>query len=160
TIATLLLTLLQCGVADAFAVWQKVIRPAMAANTILMAMPCQDTDTVKMIVVSCTFGSYGPIMAAYDKGDKLSWDKQSKRGLLVGIHGLFSGRYCDLVKRVTCRTRVPIGLYPYHIEEKMTIKELAMEEEMEENEGLKVVLEHIEYVISDSDSDLESTSSS
>ncbi|GJW10117.1 reverse transcriptase domain-containing protein [Tanacetum coccineum] len=34
---------------------------------------------------------------------------------------------------------------------------LAMEEEVEENEGLKEVWEHMEYVISDSDSDLEST---
>ncbi|GJX69095.1 hypothetical protein Tco_0304822 [Tanacetum coccineum] len=33
-------------------------------------------------------------------------------------------------------------------------------EEVEENEGLKEVWEKIEYVISDSDSDLESTASS
>nr|GEY99445.1 reverse transcriptase domain-containing protein [Tanacetum cinerariifolium] len=88
-------------------------------------------------------------------------------GLLAGIHGLFSGRYYGLIKRVTCgypwprpgettrtlkfrwrtvfatgrrsfielgmglgikrtnrRTRVPISLYPCHIEEKMTIKEI------------------------------------
>ncbi|GJR61802.1 hypothetical protein Tco_1503964 [Tanacetum coccineum] len=95
------------------------------------------------------------------------------------------------MKRTNRRTRVPIGLYPCHIEEKMTIKEvrgesvmkwktkvitkegivikfpgkfhgykLATEEEVEENEGLEEVWEHIEYVISDSDPDLESTSSS
>ncbi|GKC76220.1 hypothetical protein Tco_1126994, partial [Tanacetum coccineum] len=85
------------------------------------------------------------------------------------------------MKRTNRRTRVPIGLYPCHIEEKMTIKEvrgesvmewktkvttkegivikfpgkfrgykLAMEEEVEENEGLKEVWEKMEYVISDS----------
>ncbi|GKD08886.1 hypothetical protein Tco_1188571, partial [Tanacetum coccineum] len=37
---------------------------------------------------------------------------------------------------------------------------LATEEEVEENEGLKEVWEQMEYVISDSDSDLESTASS
>nr|GEW65389.1 reverse transcriptase domain-containing protein [Tanacetum cinerariifolium] len=50
-------------------------------------------------------------------------------------------------------TRVPIGLYPCHIEEKITIKEfpgkfrgykLATEKVVEENEGLKEVWEHIE----------------
>ncbi|GJZ61005.1 reverse transcriptase domain-containing protein [Tanacetum coccineum] len=92
------------------------------------------------------------------------------------------------MKRTNRRTRVPIGLYPCHIEEKMTIKEvkgesvmewktkvttkegvviqfpgkfhgykLTTEEEVEENEGLKEVWEKMEYVISDSDSDLEST---
>ncbi|GJV69407.1 putative reverse transcriptase domain-containing protein [Tanacetum coccineum] len=73
------------------------------------------------------------------------------------------------MKRTNHRTRVPIGLYPCHIEEKMTIKEvkgesvmewktkLTTEEEVEENEGLKEVWEKMEYVISDSDSDLEST---
>ncbi|GJS53416.1 hypothetical protein Tco_0626778 [Tanacetum coccineum] len=70
------------------------------------------------------------------------------------------------MKRTNRRTRVLIGLYPCHIEEKMTIKqflgkfrryESASEEEVEENEGLKEVWEKIEYVISDSDSDLEST---
>ncbi|GJX14793.1 hypothetical protein Tco_0206551 [Tanacetum coccineum] len=95
------------------------------------------------------------------------------------------------MKRTNRRTRVPIGLYPCHIEEKMTIKEvkgesvmewktkvttkegvviqfpgkfrgykLTTEEEVEENEGLKEVWEKMEYVISDSDSDLESTASS
>nr|GEX32384.1 hypothetical protein [Tanacetum cinerariifolium] len=92
------------------------------------------------------------------------------RGLLAGIHGLFSGRYCGLVRRVTYgypwpglgeatetlgtvfatgrrsfsepgtglrmkrtnrRTRVPIGLYPFHIEEKMTINEVRGESIME-----------------------------
>ncbi|GJR43426.1 hypothetical protein Tco_1311529 [Tanacetum coccineum] len=74
------------------------------------------------------------------------------------------------MKRTNRRTQVPIGLYPCHIKEKMTIKEvrgesvmewktkvttkdgivikfpgkfrgykLAMEEEVEENEGLKEV---------------------
>ncbi|GJX02518.1 hypothetical protein Tco_0186431 [Tanacetum coccineum] len=69
------------------------------------------------------------------------------------------------------RTRVPIGLCPCHIEEKMTIKEIREEsvmewktklttkDEVEENKGLKEVWEKIEYVISDSDSDLESTAS-
>ncbi|GJS87340.1 reverse transcriptase domain-containing protein [Tanacetum coccineum] len=73
------------------------------------------------------------------------------------------------MKRTNHRTRVPIGLYPCHIEEKMTIKEvkgesviewntkLTSKEEVEENEGLKEVWEKMEYVISDSDSDLEST---
>nr|GEY82205.1 putative reverse transcriptase domain-containing protein [Tanacetum cinerariifolium] len=37
---------------------------------------------------------------------------------------------------------------------------LAMEEEVEENEGLKEVWEQMEYVISDSDSDFKSTTSS
>ncbi|GJU13504.1 hypothetical protein Tco_1135900 [Tanacetum coccineum] len=37
---------------------------------------------------------------------------------------------------------------------------LAMKEEVKENEGLKKVWEQMEYVISDSDSDLESTTSS
>ncbi|GJT36335.1 hypothetical protein Tco_0926754 [Tanacetum coccineum] len=64
------------------------------------------------------------------------------------------------MKRTNHRTRVPIGLYPCYIEEKMTIKELTSEEEVEENEGLKEVWEKMEYVISDSESDLESTSSS
>ncbi|GJT60044.1 putative reverse transcriptase domain-containing protein [Tanacetum coccineum] len=92
------------------------------------------------------------------------------------------------MKRTNRRTQVPIGLYPCHIKEKMTIKEvrgesvmewktkvttkegivikfpgkfpgykLATKEEVEENEGLKEVWEQMEYVISDSDSDLEST---
>ncbi|GJZ21932.1 hypothetical protein Tco_0558971 [Tanacetum coccineum] len=95
------------------------------------------------------------------------------------------------MKRTNRRTRIPIGLYPCHIEEKMTIKEvkgesvmewktkvatkegtvikfpgkfhgykLATEEEVKKNEGLKEVWEQMEYVISDSDSDLESTASS
>ncbi|GKB95871.1 hypothetical protein Tco_0982008 [Tanacetum coccineum] len=95
------------------------------------------------------------------------------------------------MKRTNRRTRVPIGLYPCHIEEKMTTKEvkgesvmewetkvttkegvviqflgkfrgykLTTEEEVEENEGLKEVWEKMEYVISDNDSDLESTTSS
>nr|GEX93502.1 hypothetical protein [Tanacetum cinerariifolium] len=81
------------------------------------------------------------------------------------------GNYRDFgtglrMKRTNRRTRVLIGLYPCHIEEKMTIKEfpgkfrgnkLATEKEVEENEGLKEVWEQIEYVISDGDSDLEST---
>ncbi|GJZ53084.1 reverse transcriptase domain-containing protein [Tanacetum coccineum] len=92
------------------------------------------------------------------------------------------------MKRTNRRTRVPIGLYPCHIKEKMTIKEvkgesvmewktkvttkegvviqfprkfrgykLTSEEEVEENERLKEVWEKMGYVISDSDSDLEST---
>ncbi|GJU39781.1 putative reverse transcriptase domain-containing protein [Tanacetum coccineum] len=92
------------------------------------------------------------------------------------------------MKRTNRRTRVPIGLYPCHIEEKITIKKvkgesvmewktkviikegvviqfpgkfhgykLTTEEEVEENKGLKEVWEKMEYVISDSDSDLEST---
>ncbi|GJS91023.1 reverse transcriptase domain-containing protein [Tanacetum coccineum] len=92
------------------------------------------------------------------------------------------------MKRTNRRNRVPISLYPCHIKEKMSIKEvkgesvmkwktkvttkegivikfigkfrgykLATEEEVEENEGLKEVWEQMEYVISDSDSDLEST---
>ncbi|GJV41170.1 hypothetical protein Tco_1419610 [Tanacetum coccineum] len=64
------------------------------------------------------------------------------------------------MKRTNRRTHVPIGLYPCHIEENITIKELATDEKVEENEGLKVVWEQIEYVISVSDSDLESTASS
>ncbi|GKE03241.1 hypothetical protein Tco_1395259 [Tanacetum coccineum] len=95
------------------------------------------------------------------------------------------------MKRTNRRTRVPIGLYPCHIKEKMTIKEvrgesvmewkknvttkdgivikfpgkfhgykLVTEEEVEENEGLKEVWEQMEYVISDSNSNLESTASS
>ena len=95
------------------------------------------------------------------------------------------------MKRTNRRTRVPIDLYPCHIKEKMTIKEvkgesvmkyktnvttkdgivikfpgkfrgykLATEEEVEENEGSKEVWEQMEYVISGSDSDLESTTSS
>nr|GFB59482.1 hypothetical protein [Tanacetum cinerariifolium] len=95
------------------------------------------------------------------------------------------------MKRTYRRTRVPIGLYPCYIKEKMTIKKvkgelimkwktkvttkegiviklpgkfcrykLATEEEVEENEGLKEVWEWMEYVISDSDSDLESKTSS
>nr|GEU46564.1 reverse transcriptase domain-containing protein [Tanacetum cinerariifolium] len=94
------------------------------------------------------------------------------------------------MKRTNRRTRVLIDLYPCHIEEKMTIKEvrgesvmewktkvttkegivikfprkfrrykLATKEEVEENEGLKEVWEQMEYVISDSDSDLESIAS-
>ncbi|GJR54367.1 hypothetical protein Tco_1404888 [Tanacetum coccineum] len=94
------------------------------------------------------------------------------------------------MKRTNRRTRVPIGLCPCHIEEKMTIKEIREEsvmewktkvttkegivikihekfrgyklttkDEVEENKGLKEVWEKIEYVISDSDSDLESTAS-
>ncbi|GJW25618.1 hypothetical protein Tco_0039429 [Tanacetum coccineum] len=95
------------------------------------------------------------------------------------------------MKRTNRKTRVPIGLYPCHIEENMAIKEvkgesfmewktkvitkegvviqfpgkfrgykLLTEEDVEENEGLKEVWEKMEYVISDSDSDLESTASS
>ncbi|GJT19676.1 putative reverse transcriptase domain-containing protein [Tanacetum coccineum] len=94
------------------------------------------------------------------------------------------------IERTNRRTRVPISLYPCHIKEKITIKEvkgesaiewktkvttkdgiiikfpgkfygykLATEEEVEENEGLKEVWEQMEYVISDSDSYLESTAS-
>nr|GEV53411.1 hypothetical protein [Tanacetum cinerariifolium] len=95
------------------------------------------------------------------------------------------------MKRTNRRTRVLIGLYPCHIEEKMTIKEvrgelvmesktkvitkegtviklpgkfrgykLATKEEVEDNEGLKEVWKQMEFLISDSDSDLESTTSS
>ncbi|GKC18806.1 hypothetical protein Tco_1020956 [Tanacetum coccineum] len=95
------------------------------------------------------------------------------------------------MKKTNRRTRVPIGLYPCHIKEKMTIKDvrgesvmewktkvttkegiviqflrkfrgykLTTEEEVEENEGLKEVWEKMEYVISDSDSNLKSTASS
>ncbi|GKA74986.1 hypothetical protein Tco_0781364 [Tanacetum coccineum] len=64
------------------------------------------------------------------------------------------------MKRTNRRTRVPIDLYPCHIEEKMIMKKLATEEELKENEELKEVWEKMEYVISDSDSDLESTASS
>ncbi|GKB83757.1 hypothetical protein Tco_0950652 [Tanacetum coccineum] len=56
------------------------------------------------------------------------------------------------IKRTNRRTRVPIGLYPCRIEEKITLKELTTEEEVEENEGLKEVWEMMKYVISDSDS--------
>nr|GEW79978.1 reverse transcriptase domain-containing protein [Tanacetum cinerariifolium] len=71
-------------------------------------------------------------------------------------------------KRKNHRIWVLIGLYPCHIKEKMTIKEfrrkfhgykLVTKEEVEENEGLKEVWEHMKYVISDSDSDLESIAS-
>ncbi|GJS76082.1 hypothetical protein Tco_0725963 [Tanacetum coccineum] len=51
------------------------------------------------------------------------------------------------MKRTNRRTRVPIGLYPCHIEEKMTIKELTKEEEVEENEGLKEVWENMENMV-------------
>ncbi|GJW03331.1 putative reverse transcriptase domain-containing protein [Tanacetum coccineum] len=92
------------------------------------------------------------------------------------------------MKRTNRRTQVPIGLYPCHIKEKMTIKKvrgelvmewktkvttkegivikfpgkfrrykLATKEEVEDNEGLKGVWEYMEYVILDTDSDLEST---
>ncbi|GJZ57614.1 hypothetical protein Tco_0613108 [Tanacetum coccineum] len=92
------------------------------------------------------------------------------------------------MKRTNRRTQVLIDLYPCHIEEKMTIKEvrgesamkwktkvttkdgivikfpgkfhgykLATKDKVEENEGLKEVWEYMEYVISYSDSDLEST---
>ncbi|GJX60236.1 hypothetical protein Tco_0291626 [Tanacetum coccineum] len=92
------------------------------------------------------------------------------------------------MKRTNRRTRVPIDLYPCHIEEKITIKEvkgesilewkikvttkdgiiiklpgkfhgykLAEEEEVVEIEELKKAWEQMEFVISDSDSDLEST---
>ncbi|GJS24942.1 hypothetical protein Tco_0453574 [Tanacetum coccineum] len=65
------------------------------------------------------------------------------------------------MKRTNRRTRVPISLYPCHIEEKMTIKEVKGESVMEwktkENDRLKEVWEKMEYVISDSDSDLDST---
>ncbi|GJT63920.1 hypothetical protein Tco_1015400 [Tanacetum coccineum] len=92
------------------------------------------------------------------------------------------------MKRTNHKTRVPIGLYPCHIEEKMNIKEvkgeswktkvttkegvviqfprkfrrykLTTEEEVEENKGLKEVWEKMEYVISDIDSNLKSTASS
>ncbi|GJZ54394.1 hypothetical protein Tco_0609279 [Tanacetum coccineum] len=95
------------------------------------------------------------------------------------------------MKRTNRRTRVPIDLYPCHIEERMTIKEVKGEsvieyktkvttkdgfiikfprqfcgykleegEEVEENEELKEVWEQMVYVISDSDSDLESIASS
>ncbi|GJR07183.1 hypothetical protein Tco_0530167 [Tanacetum coccineum] len=96
-----------------------------------------------------------------------------------------------MMKRTNHRTRLPIGLYPCRIEEKMTIKEVkggsvmkwktkvttkegtvikfprkfrgyesASKEEVEENEGLKEVWEQMVYMISNSDSDLESTASS
>ncbi|GJV15512.1 hypothetical protein Tco_1360835 [Tanacetum coccineum] len=64
------------------------------------------------------------------------------------------------MKRKNHRTRVPIDLYSCHIEEKMIMKKLALEEEVNEKEELKEVWEKMEYVISDSDSDLESTASS
>nr|GEY12734.1 reverse transcriptase domain-containing protein [Tanacetum cinerariifolium] len=51
------------------------------------------------------------------------------------------------MKRKNRRTRVPIDLYPCHIEEKMTIKELAMKEEVEENEGLKEFWEQMENMV-------------
>ncbi|GKD78791.1 putative reverse transcriptase domain-containing protein [Tanacetum coccineum] len=63
------------------------------------------------------------------------------------------------MKRTNHRTRVPIGLYPCHIEEKMTKKEvkgesvmewktkLTTEEEVEENEGLKEVWEKMENMV-------------
>nr|GEX58488.1 putative reverse transcriptase domain-containing protein [Tanacetum cinerariifolium] len=48
------------------------------------------------------------------------------------------------MKKTNRRTRFPVGLYPCHIEEKITIKELATEKEVEENEGLKEVWEHMD----------------
>ncbi|GKD75011.1 putative reverse transcriptase domain-containing protein, partial [Tanacetum coccineum] len=73
------------------------------------------------------------------------------------------------MKRTNRRTRVPIGIYPCHIKEKMTMNEfpgkfgghkLTSDKEVEENKGLKEVWEKMEYVISDSDSGLESTAKS
>ncbi|GKF30361.1 hypothetical protein Tco_0100159 [Tanacetum coccineum] len=94
------------------------------------------------------------------------------------------------MKRTNRKTQVPINLYPCHIEEKIIMKkvrgELVMEwktkvttkegtvikfprkfhgiklatEEAKENEELKEVWEKMEYVISDSDSDLKSSASS
>ncbi|GJY74881.1 hypothetical protein Tco_0479312 [Tanacetum coccineum] len=95
------------------------------------------------------------------------------------------------LKRINRKIRIPIDLYPFRVEEKLTVKVVdreatmkletkvitkdgtvsefpgkfpgytpSTEEEMEENEGLKEVWEQMEYVISDSDSDLESTASS
>ncbi|GKC06388.1 hypothetical protein Tco_0997998 [Tanacetum coccineum] len=90
------------------------------------------------------------------------------------------------MKHTNCIVRIPKGLYPCRIEGKLTqkqvggkwilVREMTMiskdgeiskfsgyhssEEEVEENEGLKEVWEKMEYVISDSDSDLESTASS
>ncbi|GJW29271.1 putative reverse transcriptase domain-containing protein [Tanacetum coccineum] len=87
------------------------------------------------------------------------------------------------MKHTNCRVRIPKGLYLRRIEAKLTkkqvggkwilVREMAMiskdgetskfpgycssKEEVEENEGLKEFWEKIEYVISDSDSDLEST---
>ncbi|GJU37777.1 reverse transcriptase domain-containing protein, partial [Tanacetum coccineum] len=65
------------------------------------------------------------------------------------------------MKRINRWTRVLIGLYPCHIEEKMTIKEVKGESVMEwktkEKVSCEEVWEKIEYVISDSDSDLDST---
>nr|GFA17762.1 hypothetical protein [Tanacetum cinerariifolium] len=67
-------------------------------------------------------------------------------GLLAGIHGLFNGRYYGLSQEGYLQFLGKIRGY-----------KLAMEEEVEENEGLKEVWEQMEYVISDSDSDFEST---
>ncbi|GJZ60790.1 hypothetical protein Tco_0616606 [Tanacetum coccineum] len=90
------------------------------------------------------------------------------------------------MKHTNCRVRIPKGLYPRRIEAKLTkiqvggksilVRKMTMiskdgeiskfpgyrssEEEVEENEGLKEVWEQMEYVISDSDLDLESTASS
>ncbi|GJW02146.1 hypothetical protein Tco_1561002 [Tanacetum coccineum] len=55
------------------------------------------------------------------------------------------------MKRTNRRNRFPRKYRGY---------KLTTEEEVEENEGLKEVWEKMEYVISDSDSDLESTTSS
>ncbi|GJT20528.1 zf-CCHC domain-containing protein [Tanacetum coccineum] len=150
------------------------------------------------------------ILELNEKIKKLERSKEIDiTGLLAGIHGLFSGRYCGLDRRVTYGypwprlegnhrdfampshfhkkfrwgtvfatgrrsfiepgtghrmkrtnrwTRVLIGLYPCHIKEKRLGE--TTEEEVEENEGLKEVWEQMEYVISDSDSDLESTAKS
>ncbi|GKE31482.1 hypothetical protein Tco_1450804 [Tanacetum coccineum] len=60
----------------------------------------------------------------------------------------FTGPVTKLrMKHTKGRVRIPKG---YH----------SSEEEVEENERLKEVWEKMEYVISDSDSDLESTASS
>ncbi|GKF79664.1 hypothetical protein Tco_0235232 [Tanacetum coccineum] len=59
------------------------------------------------------------------------------------------------MKRTKRRTRVPIGLYPCHNEDKMSIKEVKGESVMEWK-----TKEKMEYVISESDSDLESIASS
>nr|GEY70729.1 hypothetical protein [Tanacetum cinerariifolium] len=97
-------------------------------------------------------------------------------GLLAGIHGLFSGRYSGLVRR-PCHIEEKMTVKEVRGEPvmewktKVTTKEgiviklprkfhgykLATKEEVEENEGLKEVWKQMEYMISDNDSNLEST---
>ncbi|GJU90488.1 hypothetical protein Tco_1302911 [Tanacetum coccineum] len=83
-----------------------------------------------------------------------------------GCRGYYKPGTRAWVRRGSRKIRIPIDMYPYRVEERLTIKLVNGEEgifpeykptkEEEENFKLKAICENVIYDISDSDSDLDS----